>query len=85
MYLYSIGTHFQYKGTTTMSTWDQKINKCILAALRAVTHNGIDPITHRTVQDIRIYLAFAPIAVQQQAFKAIRKINTMENLAKKES
>jgi hypothetical protein len=67
-----------------MSTWNQKINKCILAALRATTHNDIDPVTHRTISDIRIYLAYAPISVQAQAFKAIKKINKMENLAKKE-
>jgi hypothetical protein len=64
-----------------MYNWTKKINSCVLAALRAITHNGIDPISHRTVQDIRLYLFTIPFKYQYQAYKAIRKINKLENSA----
>lgn len=59
--------------------WNTKINRCVLAGLRAVTHGGVDPVTGRTTQDIRLYLFTAPVSVQDKARRAMRKINDMEN------
>lgn len=63
-----------------MYNWNLKINKCVLAGLRAITHKGTDPITHRTCQEIREYLfCSVPFKYQDQVHRAIKKINQLEN------
>ena len=62
-----------------MYDWTSKINKCVLAGLRAAAaDNGVDRITGRTCQDIREYLAFStPFKFQDRAYNAIKKINDL--------
>ncbi len=65
-----------------MHNWIMKIDKCVLAGLRAAAaDNGTDRITGRTCQELREYLfCSVPFKYQDQAYRAIKKINNLENV-----
>jgi hypothetical protein len=63
--------------------WNKRINKALLAALRATAHNGIDPVTKRTITDIKQYIAWSiPCDLAHKSRKALRKIERLELLTR---
>ncbi len=64
-----------------MSNYRTRINKALLSALRAIAHDGVDPIHKVKLHEIKSYLLydFPNFTGAQQALK---KIEAMEKLHK---